>query len=313
MAAASDRRRALILEELNRVQSVKVALLSDRFDVSTVSIRRDLDKLQSLGLLKRVHGGAVTISGAALGRPHSARMGYHTEEKERIGCAAARMIHQDDRIIFDSGTTVFQVARNIPGRLLNSGNLTVISGSIPIVQELGSRQGIHFILLGGIYLPEYDLVVGPQTVNSLRQLSADKLFLGTDGLTFSHGVTTANMLEAEVDRAMVEAASEVIVGHSSRGLEQDRPGWPDHHPPAGADQQTGHRRQCPSRVRVRLAGSRSGGRLGLRANQPYRSRLAGTSRHTGPAEPGGRPDPRRKHRILFRSTLPGRGSPSQHQ
>ncbi len=217
MAAASDRRRALILEELNRVQSVKVAELSDRFDVSTVSIRRDLDKLQGLGLLKRVHGGAVSVSGAALGRPHSARMGYHSEEKERIGCAAARMIHEQDRIIFDSGTTVFQVARNIPGRLLNSGNLTVISGSIPIVQELGSRQGIHFILLGGIYLPEYDLVVGPQTVNSLRQLSADRLFLGTDGLTFSHGVTTANILEAEVDRAMVEAASEVIVvGDSSK-------------------------------------------------------------------------------------------------
>ena len=217
MTAASDRRRALILEELNRVQSVKVASLSDRFGVSTVSIRRDLDKLQSLGLLKRVHGGAVTISGAVLGRPHSARMRLHLEEKERIGCAAARMIHQDDRIIFDSGTTVFQVTRNIPGRLLNSGNLTVISGSIPIVQELGSRQGIHFILLGGIYLPEYDLVVGPQTVHSLRQISADKLFLGTDGLTFSNGVTTANMLEAEVGRAMVEAASEVIVvGDSSK-------------------------------------------------------------------------------------------------
>jgi DeoR/GlpR family transcriptional regulator of sugar metabolism len=211
MPQNADERRALILEHLARDQIVKVAELSDRFAVSEVSIRRDLDRLDRLGLLKRVHGGAVAIPNAALGQSHVAKMRHHVEEKERIGRAAAQMIRYGDRLIFDSGTTVLQVARNISGDLLNAGNLTVITGSLPIVQELGPWKGLHLIVLGGIYLPDYQMIVGPQTIENLNGLHADKVFLGTDGLTFSHGVTTANMLEAEVDRAMVEAASEVIV------------------------------------------------------------------------------------------------------
>ena len=70
---------------------------------------------------------------------------------------------------------------------------------------------MHFILLGGIYLPGYDLVVGPQTVRQLQSLHADKMFLGTDGFTFQQGLTTANVLEAEVARAMVQASDEIIV------------------------------------------------------------------------------------------------------
>ena len=211
MPQNADERRALILEHLARDQIVKVAELSDRFAVSEVSIRRDLDRLDRLGLLKRVHGGAVAIPNAALGQSHVAKMRHHVEEKERIGRAAAQMIRYGDRLIFDSGTTVLQVARNISGDLLNAGNLTVITGSLPIVQELGPWKGLHLIVLGGIYLPDYQMIVGPKTIENLNGLHADKVFLGTDGLTFSHGVTTASMLEAEVDRAMVEAASEVIV------------------------------------------------------------------------------------------------------
>lgn len=207
----ADKRRALILECLARDQMVKVAQLSARFDVSEVSIRRDLDRLDRLGLLKRVHGGAVAIPSAALGQPHVAKMRRHVEEKERIGRAAAQMIRDGDRLIFDSGTTVLQVARSISYDLLNAGHLTVITGSLPIVHELGPWKGVHLIVLGGIYLPDYEVVVGPQTIENLNGLHADKVFLGTDGLTFSHGVTTANLLEAEVDRAIVEAASEVIV------------------------------------------------------------------------------------------------------
>jgi len=211
MGHSADERRSLILECLARDQVVKVADLSDRFAVSQVSIRRDLELLDRLGLLKRVHGGAVAIPNATLGQPHVTKMRHHVEEKERIGRAAAQLIRYGDRLIFDSGTTVLQVARSIPGDLLSAGNLTVITGSLPIIQELGPWKSVHLIVLGGIYLPEYETIVGPQAIDDLRGLHADKVFIGTDGLTFSHGVTTANLLEAEVDRAMVEAASEVIV------------------------------------------------------------------------------------------------------
>lgn len=207
----ADRRREFILKELKRTQMVKVSGLSERLGVSDVSIRRDLERLEHLGLLKRVHGGAVVRPHLGFGQSYSARMRHHVEEKQRIGRAAAEMIREGDHIIFDSGTTPVQVARNISGDLLGSGNLTAITAYIPVVRELGAWKGVDLILLGGIYLPDYELVVGPQTIDNLRGLHADKMFLGSDGLTFSRGLTTANMLEAEVSRAMVEAASEIIV------------------------------------------------------------------------------------------------------
>ncbi|PWH15425.1 MAG: DeoR family transcriptional regulator [Ardenticatenia bacterium] len=204
-------RRAMILEELATHRVVRIADLSERFGVSEVSIRRDLERLEQNGLLKRIHGGAVSIPGAPIHEVSSARVLAHAREKERIGRAAAQMIRENERLIFDSGTTTLQVARNIPGHLLTSGNLTVITASLPIVYELGAWKNVHIIVLGGVYLHEYQVMVGPQTIEALRGLHADTMFLGADGLTFSNGVTTANVLEAEVDRALVRSASRIVV------------------------------------------------------------------------------------------------------
>ncbi|MCS7260352.1 MAG: DeoR/GlpR family DNA-binding transcription regulator [Anaerolineae bacterium] len=204
-------RRALILEELATHRVVRIAELSERFGVSEVSIRRDLERLEQSGLLKRIHGGAVSIPGLPSPEMTSARALAHAREKERIGRAAAQMIRENERLIFDSGTTTLQVARHIPGHLLTSGNLTVITASLPIVYELGAWKNVHIIVLGGVYLHEYQVMVGPQTIEALRGLHADTMFLGADGLTFSNGVTTANVLEAEVDRALVRSASRIVV------------------------------------------------------------------------------------------------------
>ena len=97
---------------------------------------------------------------------------------------------------------MLEVARALGGDPVRAGNLTAITCSLPIVQELGHHRWIHMLLLGGIYLAEHRLVTGPQAIESLTTLHADKMFLGADGLTLSHGVTTATVLEAEVDRAM---------------------------------------------------------------------------------------------------------------
>jgi DeoR/GlpR family transcriptional regulator of sugar metabolism len=190
---------------------VNVADLSEHFQVSEVSIRRDLDRLAQHGLLKRVHGGAVAIPDTALNQSYAAKIQRHIEEKECIGRAAAKLIKPGDQLIFDGSTTALQVARNIPGDLLSSGNLTVVASSLPIVQELGHWKGVHVILLGGLYLPEFRSFVGPQTLLHLEGLYPDKAFIGTDGLTLSRGATGSNILEAEVDRAMAQSASEVIL------------------------------------------------------------------------------------------------------
>lgn len=211
MSPNADQRRALIREHLARQQMVTVSELSERFGVSEVSIRRDLERLQEVGILKRVHGGAVAVPDPILGESHAAKMSRHVEQKERIGRAAARLIDKGDRLIFDSGTTPLQVARQISGDLLEAGNLTVITASLPVVYELGRWKGLHMIVLGGIYLPEHEEVVGPLALANAQGLHADKAFLGADGLTFSHGVTTANLLEAELDRALMRAARQIIV------------------------------------------------------------------------------------------------------
>jgi len=216
MPTSAERRRSVILERLEREQAVEVADLSGEFGVSQVSVRRDLDVLERQGLLRRVHGGAVGLLDASLAQPpYAARARLRIKEKERIGRACAAMIRAGDHVILDSGSTALQVARSIPPDLLNSGNLTVITASLPIVQTLGRHKAVDVIVLGGIYVGEHEVMVGPHAIETLRMLHANKFFLGTDGLTFSHGATTANVLEAELNRAMAQASSQVIVASDS--------------------------------------------------------------------------------------------------
>jgi DeoR/GlpR family transcriptional regulator of sugar metabolism len=211
MNSVAEQRRSDIVEELARQRLVKISDLSRRFGVSEVSIRRDLARLERLGVLERVHGGAVAPPSAAAWQSGGSAVVTVSAAKERIGRAAAQLIHPGDCLIFDSGTTVLQIARNISGDLLASGNLTIITSSLPVIHELAAWKSIHLLFLGGIYLPEWQVVVGPQTIANLDNLHADKVFLGAAGITLSRGVTTANVLEAEVDRAMIRASSEVIL------------------------------------------------------------------------------------------------------
>jgi DeoR family transcriptional regulator of aga operon len=207
---SSDRRRLAILEDLANTRRVSVSELSDRFGVSEVSIRRDLADLEGLGLLRRVRGGALSVPQTILEWSYSEKMSMQKEEKERIGRAAAAMVESGDVIIMDSGTTVLHVARQIPRELLLSGDLTVITSSVPLVRELGAWPAVNLILLGGIYLRSQEVVVGPQTIAALAGLHANKMFLGAGGLTLEMGATTATVLDAEVDRASVRSSDEVI-------------------------------------------------------------------------------------------------------
>lgn len=210
MPEPSERRKLAIVEELANARRVYVSDLSQRFDVSEVSIRRDLEHLETRGLLRRVRGGAVCVPQTILEWSFNEKLLMRKEEKERIGRAAAALVHDGDVIIMDSGTTVVHVARHIRTDILASGHLAVITSSLPIVREMGSWNGVHLILLGGIYLPVQEVVVGPQAIASLEGLHADKMFLGAGGLSLEMGATTATVLDAEVDRASVGASDQVI-------------------------------------------------------------------------------------------------------
>jgi DeoR family transcriptional regulator of aga operon len=210
MHETTEKRRSAILEELAGARSVQVSDLSRRLGVSEVSIRHDLEDLETRGLLRRVRGGALSVPQAMQDWSFNERMLMRHEQKERIGRAAAAMVSGGDVIIMDSGTTVVHMARSLSPELLTSGDVTVITSSIPIVRELGPWKGVHLISLGGVYLPQQEVVVGPQAVANLAELHADKMFLGADGLGFEVGATTRTVLDAEVDRASARASDQVI-------------------------------------------------------------------------------------------------------
>jgi DeoR/GlpR family transcriptional regulator of sugar metabolism len=217
MPFLAHQRRLKIAQQVQDHGSVRVAELMRTFHVTDTSIRRDLEILESQGRLRRIHGGAVATARSQAPQSFQAKTREHPEFKARIGAAAAALVHVNESILLDSGTTVLEVALHLPKNLNGPTPLTVVTNSLPVVSELQAWSTIHLNLLGGILLPEYQATVGPQTIANLRRIQVDKAFVGCDGLTLSHGLTTPHMLIAEVGRVMAEVAHEVIaVADSSK-------------------------------------------------------------------------------------------------
>jgi DeoR family transcriptional regulator, fructose operon transcriptional repressor len=190
--------------------SVFVAELAERFGVTRTSIRRDLRLIEGQGRLERVHGGAVAVSHSLRRGVYPSREHEHLSEKRRIAAAAASLVVAGNVVLFDSGSTVAAAAASIKGGLRVANAVTAVTHSLPVMNEIGSWAGANLICLGGLYLHDYRAFVGPQTLASLRELSADIVFVGCDGLTIEQGITTANVLVAEVGRMMASRARRVV-------------------------------------------------------------------------------------------------------
>jgi DeoR/GlpR family transcriptional regulator of sugar metabolism len=208
--SAAERRSQIAQMVLER-RKVLVADLVSQFEVTETSIRRDLTLLEAGHRLKRIHGGAIPIPGSSRTDSFAEKIELHIKAKERIGKVAAELINPKDVLLLDSGTSTLQVVRHVPAALRNSSMITLVTNSLPIAQEVLTWPSPNLTILGGLYLPDYQATVGPQTLSQLQELRADKVFLGTDGLTLGSGPTTANILMAEVDRMMVEHARQVIL------------------------------------------------------------------------------------------------------
>jgi DeoR/GlpR family transcriptional regulator of sugar metabolism len=213
-------RRAQIARLVAEHERVSVADLADRFLVTDASIRRDLTILEDEGRLHRVRGGAVGGAASRHFGIYAGKAREHREEKARIGAAAAGMISVGDVVFLDSGTTVAAIAARIPGPLRRSNAITVVTHSLPVVEEIGAWESPHLICLGGLYLPDYRAFVGPQAIASVRELSADIVFLGCEGLTIEQGLTTPHVLVAEVGAMMAARARRVVVVADSSKLGQ---------------------------------------------------------------------------------------------
>jgi DeoR family transcriptional regulator of aga operon len=201
-----DERRQHILGLIQKQGRVLVGDLSQELQISQITIRKDLDYLQSKGLLQRSHGGALRIQSSALIDPSlQEKQRQNSEEKERIASAAATMVEEGQCIILDSGTTTTAIAQG----LKQFKQLTVITNAMNIAAEL-ARTDFEIILVGGTLRKNSSSLVGPLAEDNLQEMHADILFLGVDGFDLEVGITTPNFLESRVNRAMVKAARQVV-------------------------------------------------------------------------------------------------------
>ena len=203
----SEERRREILEILQNDGRVLVGDLSRRFKTSLITIRKDLEFLHHRGLLERTHGGALPLrTGALNDRTLQEKERLHRQDKLRIAAAAQKMIRSGQVIILDSGTTTTAIAR----ACRHFRSLTIITNATNIAAELAGTP-VDVILTGGMLRKNSFSLVGPLAEEAFRKLNADLLFLAVDGFDVRYGLTTPNLLEARVNRAMAEAARRTIV------------------------------------------------------------------------------------------------------
>lgn len=202
-----DERRQHILEQVQNHGRVLVGELSRELRISQITIRKDLDYLQSRGLIQRSHGGALRIHSNALMDPTLQEKQKHNfDEKQRIAAAAIEMVAEGQCIILDSGTTTFAIAQGLKRFM----HLTVITNAVNIAAELAGTD-FEVILVGGNLRKNSVSLVGPLAEDNLEEMHADILFLGVDGFDLEVGITTPNFLESRVNRAMVKGARQVVV------------------------------------------------------------------------------------------------------
>lgn len=202
------RRRKEILHMLAENGEVFVEKLSDKFEVSEVTIRNDLDQLEQKNMLIRARGGAIKMeTSVGIDQRLADKNRINFQEKSRIGRKAAELVVESDTIIIDSGSTTAEMVRNLP----EFQDLTIITNALNISNQLITKTNVNVIIPGG-YLRKNSLsLVGPLAEKSLRNFNVGKAFLGVDGFDTKRGVFTPNVEEARLNEIMIEISKEVIL------------------------------------------------------------------------------------------------------
>jgi DeoR family transcriptional regulator of aga operon len=206
MSSLTDRHQ-YILTKLKQEGRVSVVDLCSELNVSSVTIRKDLKLLEDKNLLFRTHGGGTLANPYTGDRPVNEKEKIKSAEKSGIGEMAATLIEPNDCIIIASGTTVLSLARSIHPM----GNLTVITAALNVAMELIHHPQIEVLQLGGILRKSSSSVTGAFAEKILEDFSCSKLFLGVDGIDIEFGLTTTNVMEAQLNRKMIKASQKTIV------------------------------------------------------------------------------------------------------
>lgn len=201
-----EERLEKIIALLDKEDRLVTKNLPEILNTTSVTIRKDIAILEQRGLLKRTHGGAIKPRKLFHGLALNEKEKLNLEEKIRIAKKAAKLISEGDTIILDSGSTTSFIAKEIK----HMKGITVITNAINIVSILLDSD-IDVILIGGSLLKDTSTLVGPLADDVLRKISADKLFIGVDGIDFEVGLTTPNIIEAHTSRVMMEMSGEIIL------------------------------------------------------------------------------------------------------
>jgi DeoR family transcriptional regulator, L-fucose operon activator len=198
-----------IVQLVNERGSIRVTELSELCEVTEETIRRDLDRLESAGRLRRSHGGAVSVKDLPVTQaetPYAEREILHSEEKRRIAEEAVKLIEPKDRILLDASTTAWYMARCLPDL-----PLTVLTNSIRVATELAAKEKIDVIATGGLLAQRSLSFVGPLAERTLETYYVDKLFLSSKGVHPERGISESNELQARVKQKMIDIAERVIL------------------------------------------------------------------------------------------------------
>lgn len=199
-------RRTTILKKLEKESHVNVFELSRQFNVSEVTIRKDLKHLEKKNILIRSRGGAIKQSLINTDLSIYDRRRKNIKLKEQIGKAAARLISEGETVLLDTGTTIMELAKNLPKKI----DITIITNSVDITFRLAEYPNIRVIMPGGILRRNSLALVGEQAAESLRNFYCDKYFLSADGVDIERGLMTTNIEEASLAKHNIHNSKMVI-------------------------------------------------------------------------------------------------------
>lgn len=214
MTIGLNERQRQIIERLEADGEIRITDMKAMFAVTEMTIRRDLEKLEQMGILRRTFGGAILLGKDIALKD---RTGVMCEEKARIGRKAASLIQPGDYVFIDGGTTTIEVVRALKPGL----EILVVTNALNVANELQEKK-IQAVVSGGMILEATSTLIGPFAENLIGSMAYTRIFLGTTGLSAQHGFSNSNMYEAVIKKLAIRQADEVniVVDHTKFGAKE---------------------------------------------------------------------------------------------
>lgn len=207
MSLSFEERKKIILKSLEREEKVQVRVVAKILQVSDETIRRDLDRLEKEGILKKVYGGAVKAKFNSWELPFDQKTAINEQEKQAICKAAAALVEDDDIIIIGNGTTPLEIVRF----LADKNNITLITPSLPVLLLAMEVFKGRIIFIGGEFERNQKYTSGPLSEMMLQYLKANKAFIAAGGISTVNGITDYDINGSSISRKMMERAEDVII------------------------------------------------------------------------------------------------------